>query len=207
MWEDLAQRLEGTLIVLEPIAPEHEKALRAAAADPVIWRWMQVDGSTTEGFDRWFEHALGESEAEREAPFVTVRREGGRVLGSTRYLSLRPEHCGVEIGNTWLARSAWSGGANVEAKLLMLEQAFERAGAMRVEFKTDARNVESRRALEALPATFEGILRKHMLIHAGLRDSAYYAITDDDWPSVKANLERRLAGAEARRRTRDRRGS
>src|SRR6266568_3019155 len=106
---------------------------------------------------------------------------------------LRAEHRGVEIGNTWLARSAWSSGANVEAKLLMLELAFERAGAMRVEFKTDARNVESRRALEALPATFEGIFRKHMLIHAGFRDSAYYAITDDDWPKVKANLEHRLA--------------
>jgi RimJ/RimL family protein N-acetyltransferase len=123
---------------------------------------------------------------------VTIQREGSAVLGSTRYMTLRPEHLGVEIGNTWLAQSAWSTGANVEAKLLMLEHAFERVGAMRVEFKTDARNVESRRALEALPATFEGILRKHMVIHAGIRDSAYYAITDDDWPAVKTNLERRL---------------
>jgi RimJ/RimL family protein N-acetyltransferase len=153
---------------------------------------MQIDGSEPEGFDRWFAHALREAEAEREAPFVTIQREGGAVLGSTRYMTLRPEHRGVEIGNTWLAQSAWSTGANVEAKLLMLEHAFERVGAMRVEFKTDARNVESRRALEALPATFEGILRKHMLIHAGIRDSAYYAITDDDWPAVKTNLERRL---------------
>jgi RimJ/RimL family protein N-acetyltransferase len=75
----------------------------------------------------------------------------------------------------------------------MLELAFERAGAMRVEFKTDARNVESRRALEGLPARFEGTFLKHMVIHAGIRDSAYYAITDDDWPQVKANLEHRLA--------------
>jgi N-acetyltransferase len=192
MWDDLAQRLEGRLIVLEPLRDEHREALRAAATDPVIWRWMQVDGSTTEGFGRWFDHALRETAGEREAPFVTVERDGGRVLGSTRYLSLRPEHRGVEIGNTWLTLSAWSSGANVEAKLLMLERAFVRAGAMRVEFKTDARNVESRRALEALPARFEGILRKHMLIHAGVRDSAYYAIVDDDWPTVKANLERRL---------------
>lgn len=192
MWEDLAERLEGRLILLEPIRAEHREALRAAAADPVVWRWMQVDGSTTEGFDRWFDHALREAAAEREAPFVTVERERGLVLGSTRYLSLRPEHRGVEIGNTWLGRSAWSSGANVEAKLLMLERSFERAGTMRVEFKTDARNVESRRALEALPASFEGIFRKHMLIHAGIRDSAYYAVTDDDWPEVKANLERRL---------------
>ena len=78
----------------------------------------------------------------------------------------------------------------------MLEHAFERVGAMRVEFKTDARNVESRRALDALPAQFEGIFRKHMLIQVGVRDSAYYAVVDDDWPEVKANLERRL---EARR--------
>ena len=193
MWHELAQRLEGRLIVLEPMHEEHREALRAAATDPTIWRWMQLDGSKADDFDRWFEHALREAAAEREAPFATTERDGGRVLGSTRFMSLRPEHRGVEIGNTWLARSAWSSGANVEAKLLMLELAFEQAGAMRVEFKTDARNLESRRALEALPATFEGIFRKHMLIHAGIRDSAYYAITDDDWPGVKANLEHRLA--------------
>ena len=192
MWQELMQRLEGRLISLEPIREEHREPMRAAAADPVIWAWMQIDGSEPEGFDRWFAHARREAAAEREAPFVTIQREGGEVLGSTRYMTLRPEHRGVEIGNTWLAQSAWSTGANVEAKLLMLEHAFEHVGAMRVEFKTDARTVESRRALEALPATFEGILRKHMLIHAGIRDSAYYAITDDDWPAVKTNLERRL---------------
>ena len=192
MWQELMQRLEGRLISLEPIREEHREPMRAAAADPVIWAWMQIDGSEPEGFDRWFAHALREAAAEREAPFVTIQREGGAVLGSTRYMTLRPEHRGVEIGNTWLAQSAWSTGANVEAKLLMLEHAFEHVRAMRVEFKTDARNVESRHALEALPATFEGILRKHMLIHAGIRDSAYYAITDDDWPTVKTNLERRL---------------
>jgi N-acetyltransferase len=193
MWPELRERLDGQLIVLEPIGAEHEPAMRAAAADPVVWRWMQIDASAAEGFGRWFEHALANAEAGTEVPFATVDRESGRVVGSTRFLTLRPEHRGVEIGNTWLQRPAWSGGANIEAKLLMLEHAFERVGAMRVEFKTDARNVESRRALEALPAVFEGIFRKHMLIHAGIRDSAYYAIVEDDWPEVKANLARRLA--------------
>jgi len=192
MWPELRERLEGQLIVLEPIDAKHEPAMRAAAADPLVWRWMQIDASEDEGFDRWFGHALRNAEAGTEVPFATVDRESGRVLGSTRFLTLRPEHHGVEIGNTWLERSAWSGGANIEAKLLMLEHAFEQAGAMRVEFKTDARNVESRRALEALPAVFEGVFRKHMLIHAGIRDSAYYAIVEDDWPEVKANLEQRL---------------
>jgi len=192
MWDRLTRRLEGRLIALEPMREEHRAALRNAAADPVVWRWMQIDSSEPNGFDLWFDHALREAAAEREVPFVTASQADGRLLGSTRFLSLRPEHRGVEIGNTWLSRSAWSSGANIEAKLLMLEHAFERAGVMRVEFKTDARNVESRRALEALPATFEGIHRKHMLIHAGIRDSAYYAIVDDDWPTVKKNLERRL---------------
>jgi N-acetyltransferase len=199
MWPELRERLEGRLIVLEPIGPQHEPAMRAAAADPVVWRWMQIDASEDDGFGRWFGHALANADEGSEVPFATLDRESGRVLGSTRFLTLRPEHRGVEIGNTWLERSAWSGGANIEAKLLMLEHAFERAGAMRVEFKTDARNVESRRALEALPAVFEGVFRKHMLIHAGIRDSAYYAIVEDDWPEVKANLEQRL-----RRRVRGR---
>jgi RimJ/RimL family protein N-acetyltransferase len=109
---------------------------------------------------------------------------------------LRPEHRGLEIGWTWLTRSRWSAGANVEAKLLQLEHAFERHTCMRVEFKTDARNDRSRHALEALPARFEGIFRKHMLFAddpGRVRDSAYYAITDDDWPAVRANLRRRLA--------------
>jgi N-acetyltransferase len=192
MWPELRRRLEGRLIALEPIEAEHERPLRQAAADEVVWRWMQLDGSKPDGFDRWFTHALAESAAGREVPFVTVDRADGRLIGSTRFMTLRPEHRGVEIGNTWLARSAWSSGANIEAKLLMLELAFEQCGAMRVEFKTDARNLESRRALEALPAAFEGVFRKHMLIHVGIRDSAYYAITDDEWPAVKANLERRL---------------
>ena len=81
---------------------------------------------------------------------------------------------------------------NVETKLLLLEHAFERCGLQRVEFKTDARNLRSRGALLALGASFEGIFRKHMVLPNGWRDSAWYAIVDDDWPEVKARLLRRL---------------
>ena len=192
MWPELRERLEGRLIVLEPIEAEHEPAMRTAGADPVVWRWMQIDASEDDGFDRWFEHALNNAEAGTEVPFATVDRQRGRVLGSTRFLTLRPEHRGVEIGNTWLERSAWSGGANIEAKLLMLEHAFERAGAMRVEFKTDARNLRVRGALLGIGASFEGIFRKHMVLPDSIRDSAWYAIVDDDWPRVKELLERKI---------------
>jgi N-acetyltransferase len=100
---------------------------------------------------------------------------------------------------TWLHPDAWRTGANLEAKLLVLALAFDELGCIRVEFKTDARNERSRTALAALPATFEGVFRKHMLMGGiGVRDSAYFSITDDKWPIVKANLERRLAREPAR---------
>ena len=194
-WPGLARRLEGKLVVLEPIARKHEPGLREAAAEPLVWQWMWVDASSTDGFERWFEQALAGAHAGTEVPLVTIDRASDRPIGSSRYFTLRPEHRGLEIGHTWLTPSAWGTGVNVEAKLLMLEHAFERLGCMRVELKTDARNERSRGAMEALPARFEGIFRKHMLIQDGdVRDSAYYAIVDDEWPQVKANLQRRLAG-------------
>jgi RimJ/RimL family protein N-acetyltransferase len=117
-------------------------------------------------------------------------------MGATSYLNVRRHDRVVEIGNTWLAPEAWGSGANTEAKLLLLEHAFEREGFLRVEFKTDAQNERARAALGALPAQFEGIFRKHMLVRGGeRRDSAWYSVIDDEWPSVKANLLARLANA------------
>jgi RimJ/RimL family protein N-acetyltransferase len=149
---------------------------------------------TRDDFGVWMANALDEQARRLAAPFVTVAVESGRVLGSTRFATLRPEHRSVEIGWTWLTPSAWGAGANVEAKLLMLTRAFEELGCLRVEFKTDAANERSRAALAALPAQFEGVHRKHMLVRDGeRRDSAWYSVIDDEWPAVKANLERRLA--------------
>jgi RimJ/RimL family protein N-acetyltransferase len=195
MWDGIAARLEGHLVVLEPLREEHGPGLRVAARD-MDWSFMPVDPLADDAlFDRWLADALGRARTGEHVPFVVLAAETETPLGSTRYLSLRPEHRGLEIGWTWLTRSAWSTGANVEAKLLLLEHAFERLGCMRVEFKTDAKNERSRRALAALPAQFEGVFRKHMLVGndgTRLRDSAWYAIVDDDWPQVKANLEQRL---------------
>ena len=194
MWEDLSRRLEGRLVVLEPLAAAHEADLYAAARHPDVWRWMPSNsGESPEAFHAWMKASLAAAAAGLEAPFATVSAEGARAIGSTRYLALHPEHRGVEIGWTWLEPAAWGTGANVEAKLLLLEHAFERLGCLRVEFKTDARNERSRGALEALPARFEGIFRRHMVVRDGeLRDSAYYSIVDEEWPEVRAALERRL---------------
>ena len=194
-WDRVAARLEGRIVVLEPLARTHEEGLRAAAADPRIWRWTTGNaGADADAFRAWFDDALERSAAGVEAAFAVLRAADRRLVGSTRYLTLRPEHCGLEIGHTWMTPSSWGTGANAEAKFLLLEHAFERLGCMRVEFKTDARNERARAALEALPARFEGIFRKHMLVQGGeIRDSAYYAITDDEWPAVREALRRRIA--------------
>ncbi|MDQ3672628.1 MAG: GNAT family N-acetyltransferase [Actinomycetota bacterium] len=177
---------------LEPLSLEHENALWEASRDERTWRWLSVTRPRTpQEWQGWIDQALAAAESGAEIPLVTLCH--GEVVGSTRFLALRPEHRSVEIGWTWLHPSAWSSGANVEAKLLQLEHAFEAWGCRRVELKTDALNERSRRALEALGGTFEGIHRKHMLVRAGEnRDSAWYSVTDDDWPVVRAHLEARL---------------
>jgi RimJ/RimL family protein N-acetyltransferase len=202
MWENVARRLEGSRVVLEPLEARHEQGLFEVAKDPRIWRYIPFDAGgtydpseTRDAFRSWLEAALAASKKGDEAAFVTLDAESGEPIGSTRYLALRPAHRGLEIGWTWLTPSLWGTGANVEAKLLMLEHAFESLGCVRVEFKTDARNERSRAALSALPARFEGVFRKHMIVRGDqYRNSAYYSIVDDEWPEVRANLRRRLAG-------------
>jgi len=176
---------------LEPLEPRHEEPLWEAAQDERIWRWMRVRGDESrDAFRGWFESALA------ALGFATV--VDSTSLGHTSYLNVREDDRVLEIGNTWLVPPAWGTGANVEAKLLLMEHAFEREGYLRVEFKTDAKNERARAALAALPAQFEGVFRKHMLVRGGeRRDSAWYSVIDDDWPAVKAALRERLAGKAA----------
>ena len=185
--------LRGRLVRLEPLAPEHEEGLWEASRDPRTWRWLSiVQPRTRDEWRAFLDDAANAAAAGTEIPLVTISDKG--IVGSTRFLALRPEHRSVEIGWTWLHPSAWGTGVNTEAKLLQLQYAFETWGCRRVELKTDALNERSRAALEAIGATFEGIHRKHMLVRDGEnRDSAWYSVTDDDWPAARAVLESRLA--------------
>jgi RimJ/RimL family protein N-acetyltransferase len=186
--------LEGRLVRLEPAAERHREPLRAALAGAAVWRWVKIDGSSDPAvYDAWFDDTLAGAAAASHFAFVTVEQAGGDVVGTSRFLSLRPEDRGLEIGYTLVSPRAWGGGANSEAKLLMLRLAFEQLGCARVEFKTDALNERARAALAALPSQFEGIFRKHMLMYGGRwRDSAWYAITDDDWPATREQLQARV---------------
>ncbi len=185
--------MEGRIVTLEPLAPWHEKPLwDAARADPQVWDWMTVrGGDSPELWSRWWDYIRSEQAAERLVPFAQI--VGGVPLGHTSYLNFREPDRSVEIGATWLARSAWDTGANVEAKYLLLRHAFAELGLYRVEFKTDAKNERARRALAALPAQFEGVHRRHMVVRDGeRRDSAWYSVIGEDWPEVRAALEARI---------------
>ena len=125
--------------------------------------------------------------------FVIVRKSDERAIGMTAYLDIQPRNRGLEIGGTWLTPDVWRTAINTECKYLLLRHAFETLGCIRVQLKTDARNIRSQRAIERLGAVKEGVLRKHMIVKNGYeRDTVMYSITDTEWPSVKANLEEKL---------------
>ncbi len=189
----LAVPLEGELVALEPLRAEHGEGLWAAAQPDEIWAWLAHINASRDVFAGWFAASLSATEADREGVFAVRRRETGELVGSSRFLNVRRPDRVVEIGWTWFNPSVWRTGVNVETKLLLLDHAFEALGAIRVELKTDARNERSRGAMAAIPAQFEGVLRKHMTVpDVGVRDSAYYSVIDTEWPAVRAALRSRL---------------
>lgn len=186
--------LEGRHVRLEPMRPEHAAALHAVCADPAMWTYMPLDGSTAAGMAAVVAAAVEAAERGSELPFTTFERASGRAVGGSRYLSIDRLNHRLEIGYTFIAPPWQRSAVNSEAKLLMLGHAFEQLRANRVELKTDALNTQSRTAILALGATFEGIFRNHVITrHGRLRDSAYYSITIQEWPAVRAGLEARLA--------------
>ena len=186
--------LEGHIVRLEPLSEDHLEGLADVAFEPSIWQWTLARPADRAGLRTWLQTALANAAAGTELPFATIDQVTGKPIGSTRFLSIVPEHRRLEIGWTWLGRARQRTGANREAKLLLLGYAFDQLGANRVEFKTDSRNEPSRTALLGIGATFEGIFRNHMVMPDGpLRHSAYYSVISDEWPAVRARLEASLA--------------
>ena len=185
--------LEGPSVRLEPLRLEHAPdLLEVSRENPeifvYIWSWDGDNG--LRGLEESIERHLALPDW---CPFAIVLRETGRAIGSTSYLEIRPAHRGLEIGSTWIGRPYQGTLVNPENKYLLLRHAFETLGAMRVQLKTDGRNLHSQRAIAKLGAKLEGSLRKHMVLPNGyIRDTVMYSITDEEWPAVKAGLEARL---------------
>lgn len=181
--------LLGSLVQLEPLNESHKNELYNAAQDESIWTYNSSK-AFGDGFYRWFNKAIT---ASTHLPFIVRRISDKKIIGSTRYYDINPEHHRLTIGYTWYIPEVWGTYVNPECKLLLLKFSFEDAKANRVEFVTDSRNSRSRAAIKKLGAIEEGVLRHHMILEDGfIRDTVIFSITKLDWPQVKSTLQSRL---------------
>ncbi|MFC3577694.1 GNAT family protein [Streptomyces yaanensis] len=203
--------LEGALVRLEPLEHRHAADLAVAAEEnrgTYAFTWVPRAHEVGEYIDA----QLGRAAAGLLAPYAQISLASGRAVGTTSYWDPRSWRTddrldAIEVGFTWLARSAQGTGVNAEAKLLLFRHAFEEWGVSRVDLKTDARNSRSRAAIESVGARFEGVLRNWSRSwvpgeDGRLRDSAIYSITATEWPECREGLEQRVAGFLARGRAR-----
>lgn len=188
--------LEGEIVRLEPLALAHAAALAEAGLHPELWRLQPEPVESADDMRRFVERALAGQAAGACLPFAIVRRADGQVIGATRYMDIALPHKRLEIGATWLTPASQRSGANTEAKYLLLQHAFETIGIMRVVFKTEVTNLQSRQAILRIGGVEEGVFRKHLIAQSGrARDMVYFAILDEDWPAAKARLLARLRRA------------
>lgn len=185
--------LQGRHVRLEPLCERHCAQLAEASQADELWRWMPMKLQSEEAVRGWVAIGDGWLAAGSGLLFATIDSESNRVTGSTGFLNASPGDRRVEIGATWVEPSFQRTATNTEAKLLMMQHAFETWGCGRVEFKTDAQNQKSRAALERIGAREEGVLRAHMVMPDGrVRDSVYFSVLASEWPAVRAALEQRL---------------
>lgn len=186
--------LQSPRVKLVPLCADHAGELYEAGRDEAIWEYLprSVFSSSDDAL-AWIDAAREEMQAGQRIPFAIIDRRSGRLAGSTSYLDIQRDHRTLEIGWTWLGKAFQRSFVNTECKLLLLEHAFDVLHAMRVQFKTDRRNQPSRRAIERIGGTFEGVHRNHMLLPDGtIRDSAFYSITKEEWRDRVKDLLKEL---------------
>lgn len=198
-WISHPLMLAGDLVELHPVEAEYLDDLFAVGADREIWRLTSVDYSDPLIFYPNFRAALRDRAEGRAYPLLIRLRGNGRIIGTTRLLELHPQDKKAEIGVTWMASAFWGGGVNIECKQLLLDYCFETLDANRVQFRAKADNARSRRALEKIGATFEGVMRKDKIEPNGKpRDTAFYSILREEWPELKLRLAAQLTAARSR---------
>jgi len=182
----------GTFTRLENLSEAHFDGLKQIVenAGEQIFVHTHLGGP----FEQYFDKALAMRSADNHAPFVVRHQDTNEYIGMTRLFSDAPQHKICEIGYTWYHPSAWGGRINPEAKLLLLQHAFETCGMRRVQFSTDLKNLHSQAAIQKLGAKPEGVLRKHRILPDGTRrDTPIFSIIDDEWAEGKQNLSKRAA--------------
>ncbi|MGI0139871.1 MAG: GNAT family N-acetyltransferase [Thermoplasmata archaeon] len=185
--------LLGRFVELLPLERRWIPELSVAGRDPEIWRWLRIGPGRDEPEMTLLVTSLLELQSKGIVLAFAVRsRPAGRVVGMTRFLDIDRENRWVEIG-TWLDSAVWRTPINTEAKLLMMQHAFETERFHRVQWRTDERNERSQDAIARLGARREGVLREHIHLANGVyRSSVYYSVLDVEWPTVRAGLELKL---------------
>ncbi len=186
--------LEGRHVRLEPLNESHIPGLAAVGAGQDFWQFMLYgDMKTDEDMKNWVLDIMSRGQRGTDLPFAVIHLESGRVAGATRYLNIVPHDRGLEVGGTWYGLEFQRTAVNTECKYLLFTHAFEVLKCIRLQIKTDLRNVRSQKAIERIGAKKEGVLRNHMILPDGrYRDSVFYSILDTEWPAVKINLEKML---------------
>ncbi len=185
--------LEGKVVRLEPMSLDHLDGLCEVGLDESLWTLIPTKVASREDMFAYIESALADRDRGVALPFVTIEKDTGKVIGSTRFGNIYIAHLRTEIGWTWIAPAWQRSRVNTEAKLLMLTHAFETWGCIRVEFKTDSLNQSSHRAIQRIGATEEGVFRNHMITLSGrFRHSVYFSIIEAEWESVRTLLRSKL---------------
>jgi RimJ/RimL family protein N-acetyltransferase len=186
--------LEGHGIGLEPLAYEHHDGLAAAAADGRLWELWFTSVPQPEQTQAYIASALAGQEAGHMLPWAVRELTSGMIVGTTRYHDIVAEIDRVEIGWTWYGKGWQRSHVNTSCKLLLLGHAFDTLGCKVVGLRTDNFNLASQRAIEALGAKKDGVIRHHWARRDGtIRDSVIYSILANEWPDVKRHLELRLS--------------
>jgi RimJ/RimL family protein N-acetyltransferase len=181
--------LTGETVKLIPLEKEHFEKLFIAASDKKLWQFTPLDCSKQDTFNSVYNFAIAEREKGNQYPFVIYHKATNEVIGSTRLFEIFPNDKKLEIGWTWIIAKYWATEVNFECKLLLLTYCFEVLKTRRVQLKTDAVNLRSRKAIEKIGGQLEGILRKDKIKENGVsRNAAYYSILDDEWEIAKQKI-------------------
>ena len=186
-------RLEGPRVKLIPMEREHFPELVAAGRNAEIWRYYHFNGADEEAMNIAHEEALDGYAKGQQYPFVVVDKLSGRVIGSTRFLQLSEEHRSLEIGSTWYMPEYWGTGYNEECKLALLIYCFDHLKCVRVAIAAWEKNHRSRKAIERIGATFEGVLRNNRIRNGEPRGTACYSIVPQEWEGVRVRLQTLIA--------------
>ena len=183
-------QIQGKLVNLKILSTAHVKDLTEAVKDGKLWELWYTSAPEPNNVKHYIETALSEFKSDNSLPFVVIRKEDKKVIGTTRFMNADSKNRRIEIGTTWYSKSTHRTGLNTECKYLLLKYAFESLDCIAVEFRTHIHNSQSRNAIARLGAKQDGILRNHQIDKSGcLRDTVVFSILNSEWNTVKKSLE------------------